>query len=218
MSSGGMVGVVMSCIGLGGEYPITSVVMLVASAVMARMLVQAWKAMSDAHSVAANVRSNFAELKSLVEEHRALMPATESAYMSLAEDRAAKAREAAKAPAYFAALPGQKEVRTIEKRRRPSLLKRLMSRTPTSSGKPGGQRSSMSPDTPSTPSGGATPSLSARKSRKGLATLVAQSLLNEEEREDLKEMVVALKSRVPDLPNNMIIGDDADATYEVSDA
>ena len=76
----------------------------------------------------------------------------------------------------------------------------------------------MSPDTPSTPSGGATPSLSARKSRKGLATLVAQSLLNEEEREDLKEMVVALKSRVPDLPNNMIIGDDADATYEVSDA
>lgn len=218
MSSGGMVGVVMSCIGLGGEYPITSVVMLVASAVMARMLVQAWKAMSDAHSVAANVRSNFAELKSLVEEHRALMPATESAYMSLAEDRAAKAKEAAKAPAYFAALPGQKEVRTIEKRRRPSLLKRLMSRTPTSSGKPGGQRSSMSPDTPLTPSGGATPSLSARKSRKGLATLVAQSLLKEEEREDLKEMVVALKSRVPDLPNNMIIGDDADATYEVSDA
>ena len=54
--------------------------------------------------------------------------------------------------------------------------------------------------------------------RKGLATLVAQSLLKEEEREDLKEMVVALKSRVPDLPNNMIIGDDADATYEVSDA
>ena len=112
--------------------------------------------------------------QAFVDELGPSLPGVESAYVQLAEEEVKREEEAAKAPAYFEGV-AEAEGEAFRKKRRPSLLQRLIQRTPGDQGKKrsGTRVVTDSPDTPSTPTSGVSTSFTRGIGQKGTFRLRA---------------------------------------------